>query len=122
MFLFRDVMDKQIVDRYGFKAGKVDDILLELSEGERPVVRGIITGYGSLTRLLGTPVERLVTWLGHHLLGLPGDVNPVILDWEKVMAIDIVVHVDIDREDAHLMESKDILWKRWVRRLPFSER
>ena len=34
MQLAREVLDKEIVDRDGFKAGKVDDLLLEVRAGD----------------------------------------------------------------------------------------
>ena len=122
MYLARDVMDKEIVDRHGFKAGKVDDLLLERTGDGRLAVRAVITGHDSLARLLGHGVDRVVSWLGHAVLGLPEDLEPIHLDWKNVTAIDVVVHMDIDRDDADLMRSEDMIWERWVSRIPFAKR
>jgi sporulation protein YlmC with PRC-barrel domain len=122
MFLARDVLDKQIVDRHGFKGGKVDDLLLEQTEDGHMAVRAIITGHDSLARLFGLGIDRFVSWLGHAVLGLPADLEPVRLDWRQVTSIDVVVHMDIDRDDAGLMVSEQFIWRRWVSRIPFARR
>lgn len=122
MYLVRNVMDKEIVDRYGFKAGKVNDLLLDLSSGNRPAVRSVITGHDSLARHLGPRLHRIVGWLAYSVLGLPRDLTPVRLEWRRVTAIDVVVHMDIDREDAGVMQAETFMWEHWVSRLPFSRR
>src|SRR5690242_14721659 len=99
-------MDKEIVDRHGLKAGKVDDLLLDLSSGERPAVRAVITGHNSLARLLGPGVDRFVSWLACSVLGFPRDFKPVEIDWRHVTAIDVVVHMNVDREDDGLMDAE----------------
>jgi sporulation protein YlmC with PRC-barrel domain len=120
MLLFGDVMDKELVDCNGRKAGKVDDLLLELREG-RPVVRAIIAGHGSLAPLLGPKMARLTGWFRERLLGEPHS-EPVRIGWEHVRYIDVVVHLDVDRHTAGLLESDRIVWQRWISRLPFSKR
>jgi sporulation protein YlmC with PRC-barrel domain len=120
MQLFGDVMDKEIVDCNGRKAGKVDDLLLDLREG-RPVVRAIITGHGSLAPLLGSKIAGLVGWFRERLLG-ESHSEPVRIGWEHVTHIDVVVHLDVDRHTAGLVETDKLVWERWISRLPFSER
>jgi sporulation protein YlmC with PRC-barrel domain len=122
MYLVRDILDKEIVDRHGFKGGKVDDLLLEETDDGRLAVRAVITGHDSLARLLGRGADRLASWAGHTVLGLPADLEPIHLDWAKVTAIDVVVHMDIDRDDAGLMVSEQLIWERWVSRLPLARR
>ena len=117
MFLFRHVMDKELVDREGFKAGKVDDIVLELRPGELPVVRGILTSHGALIPLLPRPVRRLVTWLEQHILGIDA-IEPSEVAWEHVSSIDVAVHLDVEREEAGLMHTEQRIWRRLIRPLP----
>lgn len=115
-------MDKEIVDRDGLKCGKVDDLLFELREGERPVVRAIVTQHGALAPLLGSRISRVVAWLRALILGPGNDTEPMMIGWEHVTHIDVTVHVDLDRRDAGFLESEDAIWDRWIRHIPFAER
>lgn len=117
MFLFRDVMDKELVDREGFKAGKVDDILLELRPGELPVVRALLTSHGALIPMLPAPAGRLVGWLEQHILGIEA-IEPTRVAWGHVSHIDVVVHLDVQREEAGLMHTEQTIWRRYLRSLP----
>jgi sporulation protein YlmC with PRC-barrel domain len=121
MYLFRDVMDKQLVDRHGHKCGKVDDIVLELRSGGNPMVREIVTGHGALSSLLPEPIPRAVTWLERHVLGF-STVRPAHVGWEHVERIDVVVRLDLDREKAGLMDTETAIWQRWIDRIPRAER
>lgn len=121
MFLFRHVMDKELVDRDGFKAGKVDDIVLELRPGELPAVRAIVTSHGALIPMLPSPIGRLVTWLERHMLGL-GTFEPQEVAWEHVSAIDVVVHLDLKREEAGLIHTQETIWRRFIQPLPGGDR
>jgi sporulation protein YlmC with PRC-barrel domain len=50
MDLIRDVLDKQIVDRTGDRLGKVDGLVLTLTDGGRPRVTAIEVGPTILAR------------------------------------------------------------------------
>jgi sporulation protein YlmC with PRC-barrel domain len=55
------LLDRQLIDKDGRLAGKVDDLELELPEGGGPpVVTAILSGPGALSRRLG---GRLGAWL-----------------------------------------------------------
>jgi sporulation protein YlmC with PRC-barrel domain len=55
------LLDRQLIDKDGRLAGKVDDLELELPEGGGPpVVTAILSGPGTLSRRLG---GRLGAWL-----------------------------------------------------------
>src|SRR5256885_3713284 len=122
MYLAREVLDKEILDCDGFKGGKVDDLLLELRDGEPPVVRAILTQHGALACHLGRPIAHLSDWLRRTVLGLGPDVRPVEIGWEHVTRIDVTVHIDLDREQAGLMRSEQAIWERWISRLPLAQR
>jgi sporulation protein YlmC with PRC-barrel domain len=121
MFLAREVLDKELDDRYGYKAGKVDDLLLEIGEGGLPEVVAILTGPNSIARLLPGWLDRLTTWIRTSLLGLE-EMEPIEIEWSHVTRIDVAVHVDLDRDDAGLMKRQHTIWRRWLKPLPFSER
>ena len=122
MQLVREVLDKQIVDRNGFKTGKVDDLQLELREDEWPVVREIVSQHGALAQRLGKTMMRVGEWLREKILGMSPDVEPTVIGWEHVTHIDVVVHLDLDRNEAGVLRSEQAVWDRWIRHLPFAER
>ena len=120
--LGRDVLDKEILDCAGHKGGKVDDLLLELRDGERPVVRAIVTQHGALAALLGNWVSCQATRLRRAALGFGDDVTPITVGWEHVTRIDVTVHIDLDRDQAGLQRSERAIWERWVSHLPWARR
>lgn len=110
-------MDKELVDRQGFKAGKVDDIVLELRSDALPAVRTILTSHGALISLLPAPIARLLTWLEGRILGSEA-IEPREVAWQHVTAIDVVVHLDVAREEAGLTHTEETIWRRFIRVLP----
>jgi sporulation protein YlmC with PRC-barrel domain len=122
MLLVRQIMDKEIVDRNGFKAGKVDDLVLDLRSGEAPVVAALVTGPGSLPPILGRKADQALRWGRRLLLGALHDPQPQLIEWKHVDHIDVAVHLDIEREEADMMRTEDAVWNRWIRWLPFAER
>jgi sporulation protein YlmC with PRC-barrel domain len=122
VFLAKEVLDKGLVDRDGHKAGKVDDLILEIRDGHGPVVSTIRCGRGDLASHLGRNVEALAAWLRRHILGPEGDVPPAEIGWEHVTQIDVVVHLDLDRVQSDLIHTQNAIWARWVRRIPWAER
>src|SRR5947209_7619450 len=98
MYLGADVLDKQLLDRDGRKAGKVDDLVLELRPGERPTISALVTGHGAMLHLLPSFLARLVRRLEAHVAGVP-DAEPFVIGWEHVTKIDVTVHIDLERED-----------------------
>jgi len=93
MYLARDVLDKEILDRDGFKGGKVDDLLLEWRADGPPMVRALVTQHGALARLLPGPLRRLGRWLRHAVLDLDPDLAPVEIAWRHVTRIDVTVRI-----------------------------
>lgn len=120
-YLFRDVMDKGLVDRNGDKMGKVDELLLELRPGELPAVRTIVLDHGSLLVLLPTFLANICRWIEERILGLT-EIEPIEIPWERVESIDVVVHVDVDRQQVGATQTEEALWERYVSKLPWARR
>lgn len=120
MFLFRDVMDKELVDCHDDKIGKVDDLLLELRPGNLPAVTAILTGHGASASLMPNFLRRITEWLEGRLLGLP--IEPFTIGWKHVTRIDVVVYLDLDREKDGLLDTETAIWNRWIKHLPWAQR
>jgi sporulation protein YlmC with PRC-barrel domain len=122
MYLVREVLDEGLVDKNGHKMGKVDDLVLDLRDGQPPAVRSILSGRGALASYMWGPLRGAAAWLRRHVLGIDGDAPPTEVGWEHVTRIDVVVHLDLDREDSDLMSTENAIWKRWIAPLPRAER
>lgn len=126
MDLGKHVEDKELLDRNGRRAGKVDDLLLELpeledtedAEGfvEEPEVVALITGPLALARNLPGPFLTLAR-AAYRLFGVR-DPEPVEIPWERVSAIDVVVHADIDRDEVGLTSLADGVDRKLIGRIP----
>ena len=122
MDLGKHVVDKEILDKHGRRLGKVDDLLLEAPEpaangpSREPEVVAIITGPLALSEDLSRPVR----WLTRHVYRLLGlaDPRPAEIPWGAVVAIDVVVHVDLDRSAAGWSALADAVNRRFIERLP----
>ena len=120
MQLGKHVVDKELLDRTGLRAGKADDLLLVLPDpadaASFPKVSAILTGPTALSQNLSRPVRWLLR-SGYRLLGLR-DPRPAAIPWDRVTTIDVVVHVDIDRNAAGWSALGDAVNRRIIRRLP----
>ena len=121
MDLGKHVVDKELLDCSGLRGGKVDDLVLEIAEpagGEAlpPRVVALVSGPFALARNLPWPLQ----WLARAVYRLFGvaDPRPVEIAWEGIMAIDVVVHVDVDREAVGLTVLQDAVARRLIGRLP----
>lgn len=122
MYLAKQVLDKGLVDRNGHKVGKVDDLILQLHEDGLPVVCAIRSGQGALARYLGGPIAACSAWLRRKVLGTAEVGAPVDVGWDHVTQIDVVVHLDLDRQGSPLMGTENAIWNRWIRHIPWAER
>lgn len=122
MDLGKHVVDNELLDRGGLRTGKVDDLLLEIPEPApdgalpEPRVVAIISGPLALSRNMPRWVFRLVRRL-YHLAGV-ADPHPLETPWETVTAIDVAVHLDIDRDHDGMMELRTAVNRRFIRRIP----
>jgi sporulation protein YlmC with PRC-barrel domain len=119
--LARDVLDKEILDRAGFKAGKVDDIVLELRDGDLPLVRALVT-QESLANQLGGRMGRMLSHITRLLLGTSINPVPIEIEWSRITRIDVTVHVDLDRDREGLQRTERFVWEQWIRHLPLADR
>ena len=121
MELGKHVVDKELLDCRGLRGGKVDDLVLETKEAAdgalpAPRVVALVSGPFALGRNLPRPLRWPVRAV-YRLFGVP-DPRPVEIPWDRIMAIDVVVHVDVDREAAGLTALQDAVARRVIERLP----
>jgi hypothetical protein len=120
MQLGKQVVDKELLDRAGSRAGKVDDLLLVLPDpadaASFPKVSAILTGPMALSQNFSRPLRWLVR-RGYHVLGL-SDPRPAAIPWDRVTTIDVIVHVDLDRKAAGWSALGDAVNRRIIGRLP----
>ena len=121
MDLGKHVVDKELLDRDGLRAGKADDLLLEIGEPTRDgtlplpeVVRRSSAGPMALSIYLPRPMQ----WLARQIYRLLGLANPqpVEISWTHVTAIDVVVHLDVDREREGVMALTNAVDRRFIGR------
>ena len=122
MDLGKHIVDKSILDKDERNAGKVDDILLEISNqvevGKvcQPVVKAIITGPLALAYYWPQPLN----WLAGFLYRLLGVKQPKVVEipWEEIKFIDVVVHLNRGREELGLDQLDRAVLNRFINRLP----
>ena len=104
------LLDRQIIDKDGFAAGKVDDLELEWRPGTPPFVVAILSGPGALSRRIG---GRLGGWIAdmHARLQDASAGRPAKISFGVVTKIEDAVHIDVSREELPVMRFGD-----WVRR------
>lgn len=122
MELGRMVVDKGLLDKNGQRAGTVDDLLLATPEGgtedaTAPLeVVAIVAGPLALS-------QNLPRWLGwlfrqaYHLLGVSRP-QPVQILWSHVSRIDVMVHLDVGREEVGLNTLAAAVIRRFIGRIP----
>jgi hypothetical protein len=117
------VVDRGLIDRNGRRAGVVDDLIIELPEpcGAEPSLPRVValqTGPMALSENLWPPLRSLARLI-YRLLGLR-DARPVEIGWEHINAIDVVVHLDLTREEAGLEALAEAVRRRFIGRIPGS--
>jgi len=108
--VIRDVLDHQLVDRNQFKMGRVDGIVIELRDGQPPMLAYIEVGMPTLARRLHPRLD-WVAALGSKWGARQG--NAFRIPWSQVrdLRIDgIDVEVDLEAETTPALA-----WEQWLR-------
>lgn len=109
MDLVRDVLDKQVKDARGRRAGRADGIVLELRDGQPPRVAFLAIGPVTLMRRLGERCGRSMRGL---MVGLGvTDGEPLRIAFAKLQDVGIELRVDFDAAETQVWA-----WERWLRR------
>lgn len=92
--LVHDVLDKQLTDRDGENAGRVDGIVLELRDDGPPIVRYVEVG--PIT-LLSRFSMRLARWYARYDRKLgEGRGKPVRIPWTRLVREGSTIAMDLD--------------------------
>jgi hypothetical protein len=108
LYLALHLLDRQLVDREGRLAGKVDDVELERRDDGRLYVTAILAGPGVLAQRLGR--RRLGPWLQRAIARMV-DEHPAIQSIPLARVADIGNHVDLAVERHELAT---FATERWV--------
>ncbi|WP_028747163.1 PRC-barrel domain-containing protein [Rhizobium mesoamericanum] len=111
MDLIRDVLDKQVIDRNGSRIGKVDGLILSVTDQGPPKVAFIEMGPLTLVRRLSW---HLHDWLPARLRETP----PFRIPWSKVNDVGIDVEVDVDDKGTPLERYQEWLRRHVLRYIP----
>jgi len=102
VYLVRDVLDKQLVDKAEVRVGKVNGIVLRLDEHGRPKVEALELGASTLAKRL---------LIGVGLRARAHGRDGYRLAWSHVTDVGIDITVDADRRELPLER-----WQEWLRR------
>ncbi|AVA25599.1 hypothetical protein [Rhizobium sp. NXC24] len=112
MYLVRDVLDKQVVDRRQARIGKVDGIVLSVEDNGRLKVAFIEMGTLTLVRRLS---QRLYGWmLAFSRRAQP----PYRIPWSKITDIGIDIEADIDDSETPLGQAQEWLREHILSHIP----
>ena len=118
MRLFADVLDEQLHDVHGQKAGRIDGIILEFRPDAPPRIAYIEV---SPITLLARFSERLARWYARfdRRIG-PGRGKPVRIPWNRLTREDPAFKMDLDVEATAINALEDWLRQRIVEHIPGS--
>jgi hypothetical protein len=117
MDVFRDILDKQLLDRKGIKMGKVDGLVMTMSPRARPRIAFIEMGSITLARRLGPRTARLVARLGALFGGDPKR-QPFRVASDKISNIGVDIELTIDVESTPLNIWHERLRRHILNRIP----
>lgn len=108
IYLVRDVLDNQLVDRDKRRMGKVDGLVMTLRKDKPPRVTCIEVGASTLGYRLHHRVGRWVEEIGRRWGIRRGKAFRIA--WSKVQDIGIDVRVDLKAEETPALD-----WEKWLR-------
>jgi sporulation protein YlmC with PRC-barrel domain len=116
MLLVRDVLDKQMLDRDGDKMGKVDGVVLQVSEEGPPRVVYLEAGAPTLARRLGPRIGRWVSRLARRWGGAHPESYRI--PWTRVREVTLDVRIDVKADETRVNVVEDWLRTHVVEHLP----
>ena len=116
MHLVADLLDEQLLDKTGNRAGRVDGVVLELRDGKPPRVTHIeVSPITLLSRFNRRFAERYARWdkrLGN------GRGTPFRIPWEHLQQTGRAWRFDMDAEETPIFALEDWLRVKIVEHIP----
>ena len=109
MRLVHDILDKQLHDRHGEKMGRVDGIVLTLTDGQPPRVAAIEVGMTILARRLHPALAGATRALGRTWR--PREHRETRIPFDVVHRNGTIVEADVDG-----LATPALGWELWLRR------
>jgi hypothetical protein len=107
--VFREILDKQVVDRDECELGRVDGIVVELRADGPPRLARLELGFVPLARRISGRLERVAESM-HKRLGIRRSARYGV-PWDTVLTVNVHhVKVDVSAEDTPAYD-----WERWLR-------
>ena len=106
-----ELLDRQLVDRGGLLAGKVDDLEFSLPDDgeELPTLVAILSGLGALASHIGGRTGRWLAAVEQRLANEP-ESTPSRIPYEFVTDLGAAVHLSADRDELDSSRAE-----RWTR-------
>jgi sporulation protein YlmC with PRC-barrel domain len=116
LHLSHDVIDSQLVDRHSEKIGRVDELLLELTEGQPPRVATIVIGGRARARRVG----RWMVWCHRAVHALFGhrEQHESRVPFDAVRCIGDTIQLDVEGKELDSMHVERWLATHVVCRIP----
>jgi sporulation protein YlmC with PRC-barrel domain len=117
MYLVRDILDKQVVDRKQARIGKVDGIVLTTENDGRLKISFLEMGHLTLMRRLSPRLYRWLLALSQRARA-GRDRCPYRIPWSKITDAGVDIQVDIDDSETPLEQTQEWLRQHILRRIP----
>ena len=104
MLLIRDVLDAQVFDRLQNPVGKVDGIIIDISDPARMRVQSLQMGAPVLLRRLKPVFARPLGWFARRWHAKTSTVP-----WENVRSVSLNVEITLEKDDL-----PSLSWERWL--------
>jgi hypothetical protein len=115
MHLVAEVLDKQILDAGGHKAGKADGLIAEIRPGKPPLLTAIEISPITLLRRVSLRLARWYASIDRHFGAARG--VPYRVAWSEVTVERVTLTVDLDARDTPIMAAEQWAAKR-IARIP----
>jgi sporulation protein YlmC with PRC-barrel domain len=116
LHLVRDLLDKQLVDRFHDPMGRVDELVLDVEGEGPPQLLCIESGVAALAERLGRPAATLTRALSRRWGLWPGGFMRI--PWSKVTRIGIDTELDLEAARTPALAWEHWLFEHVVRYLP----
>jgi sporulation protein YlmC with PRC-barrel domain len=109
MYLVRDVLDKELLDREEEPMGRVDGLVMHVGKSSQPRVTHIEVGSPALWERVNPVLCRLATRIA-QLWGPPRS-EQVRIPWSRVETVGRDIKLDVEAKDTGAID-----WEIWIAR------